>query len=361
MAIREDIVASAVTFLQDPSVAGSPIENRIAFLQSKNLTQEEIDNALARAGGETAPGNYSNYAPQQQQVMRQPQSGYGGYQQHPWQQPPPEIPKRDWRDWFIMGTVMGGVGYGLYFVAKRYVYPMIAPPTAPQLEQDKQAIDESFEKAFSLLDQLAKDTETLKSSEQARTERIDAALKEVETVISELKTASKRREEDTRRIGDEVRGLKDLIPRAMEGQKETTDDRLKELNTELKSLKTLMGQRMNPTPSTPNTGNSYGRASGMASSNTPSNAPAQPTSSTNGSSTGEVVSPKPASVSNGTGSEIVASMQSSAQGRSSPFNTGAPAGKAAIPAWQMAAANKSNSSSNTTGTGSGSQEATGSA
>lgn len=27
-------------------------------------------------------------------------------------------PKRDWRDWFIMATVMGGVGYGLYSVAK---------------------------------------------------------------------------------------------------------------------------------------------------------------------------------------------------------------------------------------------------
>lgn len=27
-------------------------------------------------------------------------------------------PKRDWRDWFIMATVMGGVGYGLYFVTK---------------------------------------------------------------------------------------------------------------------------------------------------------------------------------------------------------------------------------------------------
>ena len=105
------------TVLQDPSVAGSPIENRIAFLQSKNLTQEEIDAALARGSSETAPANYSNYAPQQQ-VNRQPQPGYGGYQQYQWQQPPPELPKRDWRDWFIMATVMGGVGYGLYFVAK---------------------------------------------------------------------------------------------------------------------------------------------------------------------------------------------------------------------------------------------------
>jgi len=73
--------------------------------------------ALARAGGESPP-NYSNYA--SQQVARQPQPTYGGYQQYPWQQapPPPEVPKRDWRDWFIMATVMGGVSYGLYFVAK---------------------------------------------------------------------------------------------------------------------------------------------------------------------------------------------------------------------------------------------------
>jgi len=343
MAIREDLVASAVTFLQDPSVTSSPIENRIAFLQSKNLTQEEVDVALARAGGEPAP-NYSKYSPQQQ-VARQPQSGNGGYQQYPWQQPPPpEVPKRDWRDWFIMATVMGGVGYGVYFMAKRYVYPMIAPPTAPQLEQDKQAIDDSFEKAFSLLDQLAKDTDSLKTSEQARTERLDLALTEVENVIGELKTASRRREEETRRVSDEVRGLKDLIPRAMDAQKESTDTRLKELNTELKSLKTLMSQRMNPSTSAPSTSSSSFNRSTTSPS---APAPATGTSILSGTSTPEPVVPKPASVSSAAGSESIASLQ----GRnSSPFNTGAPASKAAIPTWQMAASNKP---------AAGSQEATG--
>jgi len=347
MAIREELVASAVTFLQDPSVTTSPIENRIAFLQSKNLTQEEIDAALARAGGESAPP-YSNYAPQQQ-VVRQPQPGYGGYQQYAWQQPPPpEVPKRDWRDWFIMATVMGGVSYGLYFVAKRYIYPMIAPPTVPQLEQDKQAIDESFEKAFSLLDQLAKDTEALKNSEQARTERLDTALAEVESVITELKTASRRREEESRRVGDEVRGLKDLIPKAMEGQKETTDNRLKELNTELKSLKTLMGQRLNPPAQT--NSSSFNRPTG---SGTATSTATLSSSNANGNSSIEPVSPKPASVSSPGGTEAVASLQARA---GSPFNTGTPVGRAAIPSWQMAASNKTSNSVNTE---TGSQEASG--
>ncbi|KAI9644503.1 peroxisomal membrane protein pex14 [Ciborinia camelliae] len=361
MAIREDLVASA-----DPNVSTSPLENRIAFLQSKNLTQEEVDAALGRASGEQSPASqsYSNYTASQQ-VARQPQPGYGGYQQYPWQQPPPpEVPKRDWRDWFIMATVTGGIGYGAYFLAKRYIYPIIAPPTPPQLEQDKKEIDDSFEKAFSLLDQLAKDTETLKTSEQERTERLDIALTEVETVINELKSSSRRRDEESRRMGDEVRGLKDLIPRAMDGQKEATDNRLKELAVELKSLKTLMGQRMNPVPNM----NPYNRVQSAAlpSTATPITSITTPISSIttpsnlapSGESPTEILTPRPASVSTMSGTETIASLQ----GRSvTPFNTGAPSGGVKIPAWQMAAANKSTSSIPTTTTTNGTPEASGSA
>ncbi|RFU35402.1 hypothetical protein B7463_g990, partial [Scytalidium lignicola] len=351
MAIREDLVASAVTFLQDPSVSSSPIESRIAFLQSKNLTQEEVDAALARAGGEapTPAANYSNYA-SQQQAARPPQvGGYGAYPPFNYQQPP-EVPKRDWRDWFIMATVTGGIGYGLYFLAKRYVYPVIAPPTPPQLEQDKKAIDDSFEKAFALLDQLAKDTETLKSAEQTRTERLDSALADVENVINDLKMASRRREEDSRRIGDEVRTLKDLIPTAIESQKTTTDNRLKELNSELKSLKTLLSQRMNtPTPAAPT---SFSRTPGSGTSvATTSTQPTTVSGTTVNGSTSSDSTPK---VSNGIGGDSPSSLPPRS---SSPFTTGVLAGRAAIPAWQMAASSKSTSSVPTTSsTTSGVQE-----
>lgn len=118
MTIREDVVASAVTFLQDPNVVTSTIENKVSFLRSKNLTQEEIDASFARAG-QSAPAPVPSqavgpvaqpqpYYPQQYQ----PQAPYG------WQAPPPEPPKRDWRDLFIMATVVGGVGYGLYAITK---------------------------------------------------------------------------------------------------------------------------------------------------------------------------------------------------------------------------------------------------
>jgi len=245
-----------------------------------------------------------------------------------------------------MATVMGGVGYGLYTVAKRYVIPIIAPPTEPQLQEDKKAIDDSFEKAFALLDQLAKDTEALKASEEARTERLDTALTEVERVIVELKTASRSRDTESQRITDEVRGLKDLIPKAMEGQKETTDIRLKELNTELKSLKTLMGQRMNPPAAQSTT--SFARTTGAS---TPLGTSPQATSNVNGTSTTDGTA-SPATVSSPPTDAFSALQARTA----SPFNTGLPTGRAAIPAWQMAAANKSSTSVNNVATGSGSQD-----
>lgn len=122
--------------------------------------------------------------------------------------------------------------------------PIIAPPTPPQLEQDKNSIDEAFNRAFTLIEQLSEDTAEIKASEEARKERLDQALGEFEQTIQELKDASRRRDDDTRRISDEVRGLQGMIPKAMKAQEDASDQRLRELNGELKSLKTLISNRM---------------------------------------------------------------------------------------------------------------------
>ncbi|KZF22495.1 hypothetical protein L228DRAFT_246797 [Xylona heveae TC161] len=356
--IREDLIESAVSFLQDPGVAASPIERRISFLQSKNLTSEEIAEALARTGEDpstippptdaSSTSSASGNAYQNQQVIRRqqppPQWGHGGYPNGFWQPPPPEVPRRDWRDWFIMATVMGGVSYGLYVIAKRYIYPLIAPPTPPQLEQDKASIDASFEKAFALLDQLGSDTEALKAAEQARTDRLDSALSEVETVISELKAASRRREDEGDRINREVKSLRTMIPKAMEAQKVNTDTRLQELSTELMSLKTLIGNRLG--------GSSVGAKSpgvnmfgpqGTASVNGSGfNTPGQATPSVSAGGVSSVQGTGGSSI-----SQPAAPAAATKPESSSPFPLGSLGAKASIPAWQMAAANKNKPATDT--------------
>lgn len=243
-----------------------------------------------------------------------------------------------------MATVMGGVGYGLYFTAKRYILPLIQPPTQPQLEQDKASVDESFKRAFDLLEQLNTDTSALKASEEARTTRLDNALGEVESVLVSLKESSKRQGDDNRRIEDDVRGLRDLIPKALDAQKESTDNRLRELSNELKSLKTLVGNRMgsgtarpptNPTPSyygmgqsqTPTPTQNVNAASTPAPQAT--SVPA-PTEQTNGSSAPEGPS---------SSSATPAATPATEKPVSSPYSR-LPNGRAAIPAWQMAAQKK---------------------
>ncbi|RJE23554.1 peroxisomal membrane anchor protein [Aspergillus sclerotialis] len=333
---REELVSSA-----DPSVASSPVEKRVAFLQSKNLTQEEIDLALSRAGEDlsaaSAAASSQSYPPPQQSYRPPPPApGYGYPPYGQWQPPPPEPPKRDWRDWFIMATMMGGVGYGLYFITKRYITPLIAPPTPPQLEQDKENIDEQFSRAFTLIEQLSTDTASLKSAEEARTERLDTALREVETVIADLKSSSRRKEDETRRISDEVKSLKDSIPKALEGAREGNENRLRELGTELKSLKVLLGNRLGGSggPSSPGPGRALGSsplpgASRPADESSTASSPAPPTEQESQSTPAGGAQAAPSPSSGATSTNPLSQFGKSAS----------------IPAWQMAAANRSKSAS----------------
>lgn len=69
-------------------------------------------------------------------------------------------------------------------------------------------------------------------------------MQEVETVVADLKAANLRREAESRILVDEVCRLKELVPKALEGWKESGDSRLEELTTELVSLKKLIANRV---------------------------------------------------------------------------------------------------------------------
>lgn len=194
-----------------------------------------------------------------------------------------------------------------------------------------------------MVEQLSKDTEALKDAEKQRTERLDITLADLDTIMTELKTANKRREDDAQRIRDEVQGLKDAIPRAMNNQKELTDNRLAEINTELTSLKTLVSQRMNANSNTSASSSYFRGTNGISgingtngvngTSGTASPTTAAPQSATpppNESATETSTTPKP---------EAPKGVSQNKFNRAPGLSAGSGA-KASIPAWQMAMANQ---------------------
>jgi peroxin-14 len=224
------------------------------------------------------------------------------------------------------------------------------------LEQDKENIDEQFSRAFALIDQLSTDTSALKAAEEARTERLDAALKDVENLVSDLKTSSRRRDDETRRISDEVKSLKDAIPKALEGAREGNENRLKELGGELKSLKVLLGNRLGGSGSaSPSTGRTLG-----TSTPTPAATP-RPSEET------PAVTPAATSIptaTNGMQPTVTPAEQEpqpAAAPSPAPQNNDSPLSKlgrsASIPAWQMAASNRSKSGSQSTSSPAGDKPA----
>lgn len=58
LSIRPDLVSTAVNFLKDPQVKAAPLSKRLAFLESKGLTAEEIDLVLVKTS--STPANNPN-------------------------------------------------------------------------------------------------------------------------------------------------------------------------------------------------------------------------------------------------------------------------------------------------------------
>lgn len=109
------MVQSAVSFLSDPKVHSSSVAQRIAFLESKGLSSQEIDEALRQVGLGGGGGGEPNRGPANYSQQRSP---YAAVQQQypPYAQQP--AASRDWRDWFIMAVVSGAVGYGVIALAR---------------------------------------------------------------------------------------------------------------------------------------------------------------------------------------------------------------------------------------------------
>ncbi|KAF5096050.1 hypothetical protein D0Z03_001695 [Geotrichum reessii] len=232
-ATRKDLVISAVKFLKDPQVASAPLAKKIEFLEFKDLTGEEIQEALALANSdEPLPASLNSLASQGQA------STYLNIEA-------PPLPDRDWRDYFIMSTVSVGIGYGLYQLTKRFIKPLIFPKEPEALVEDQKALETEFARTSELLDQLQRDTTELVSETAANVAAEDEAITAVRESLKQLlEFTTPTATDDFIVVKNQVDELVSQLPKSIEKNGDLQRYDLKEIENEFKSLKNLVSTRI---------------------------------------------------------------------------------------------------------------------
>jgi peroxin-14 len=233
-ATRRDLVISAVKFLKDPQVASAPLAKKIEFLEFKDLTNDEIQEALALANSNESLPATTGYSA----------SSSGQASTYTNNEPPP-LPDRDWRDYFIMSTVSVGIGYGLYQLTKRFIKPLIFPERSPELVQDQQALETEFGRTGELLEQLQHDTTELAAATTANTTAEDEAIEAVRSSLKQLQEFTQGTlTDDFIVVKNQVDELVSHFPKSIEKNGDVQRYGLKEIENELKSLKNLVSTRI---------------------------------------------------------------------------------------------------------------------
>ncbi|KAG1564752.1 hypothetical protein G6F50_010723 [Rhizopus delemar] len=185
--MREDLITSAISFLSDPKVQSAPLAKKVSFLESKGMTSEEIEEAMARANGKSPSTTTTT-------VSHQP-----GMAVQSAVMPPPQVPVRpsyDWRDIFIAAVLAGGLGYGVWNLAKHLFGPWFKVPTQKELEEDKEKLDAQFQAVEDALKEIKEQTNTALTTVSSQSKKVDESLTSLETVLKDLEEAESKRDKD---------------------------------------------------------------------------------------------------------------------------------------------------------------------
>ncbi|SCV00796.1 LAME_0G12046g1_1 [Lachancea meyersii CBS 8951] len=225
---RNELYKSAVAFLNDPGVSDAPLTKKIEFLQSKGLTQDEIDKALKDAKDKPVE-EFNN-------LKKKRELSSGTYQQY--EAVPPPLPQRDWKDYFVMATASAGLCYGVYQLAKRYVVPNLLPESHSKLEQDKQQIMEQFDRMEQLLETIETEHSASTKRETDKFQELDQVVVELQTALEGTKRARDKLEDDVRIMRLEIEGIQKSVDTFI--AENNSNPAVRKLNEEISSLKALL-------------------------------------------------------------------------------------------------------------------------
>ncbi|KAL1417661.1 hypothetical protein MTO96_026706 [Rhipicephalus appendiculatus] len=191
---RENLIATAVNFLENPRVQGSPLSQKRAFLLKKGLTAEEIDEAIERA----RIGKTNTVA----------QHGLVPYPTSPPQLPPPPPPhllQPEYSIWSHLShvsssiVIIGVASYGAYYMYKRYIEPYLRGWDGPRSKPDRlsqvqeqisaltEAIQQLREAVASLESAVAEDRRLRKPAEALDSAKQDRTISELKSEVLSVK------------------------------------------------------------------------------------------------------------------------------------------------------------------------------
>ncbi|KAF9512893.1 hypothetical protein BS47DRAFT_1393778 [Hydnum rufescens UP504] len=202
MADRQELCAMRFRFCQIQT-RNYPLTQRVAFLESKGLTNAEIEQVLQQvAQTPSSPATPS-------------QVPYGS--PAPYAVPPnfavvPQVPQRDWRDYFIMAVVSGGVMFGIVSLAQIRLATSYTP-SATAYEADRDALTAQFDAAAELIKDIQSEAAASRSIVEEQREKVDSALNKLQIAINETKEGESRAKADLREIRDEVNNVRDMLPK----------------------------------------------------------------------------------------------------------------------------------------------------
>jgi len=175
--IREDLVITAVKFLENSKVQSSTEKMKRDFLTKKGLTEAEIDNAFSRVSQvvpsqQVKPIQY--VASTQQQII--PQSSFG----------------TKLRDLLNILLLIGGASYAARYLWKNYISPWLFG-AAKAVKTPHEMVLETTQAVLKTVEQLQKSVQSLQASLDTHSNRLDmvtrAQVKPEETgAMQELKS-----------------------------------------------------------------------------------------------------------------------------------------------------------------------------
>uniref|UniRef100_A0AAQ4PH10 Peroxisomal membrane protein PEX14 n=1 Tax=Gasterosteus aculeatus aculeatus TaxID=481459 RepID=A0AAQ4PH10_GASAC len=198
---REQLITTAVKFLQNPKVRQSPLATRKAFLTKKGLTEEEVELAIQRSGSteEVLPVSpvgppHPLHAPQLALAPHSP----AGYR---------------WRNYGSLAIIMVGIAFGFNQLYKKYILPLIMGSREDKkhlqrMESNIAAMSGTLTQTVSQLQQTLVSVQELLVQQQQRIQELSQEMASTEA------SSSTNRVLDNQTVGElkaEISSLKGLL------------------------------------------------------------------------------------------------------------------------------------------------------